>query len=149
PAAIALLALDLSGDPAIHAAGKLDLTGIRYLPARDELVAGSFDQYVRVWKVGQSSPIAKLEGTGPLFALDVDARSHWIVAIGGVSPAIWSATSYASPGVLEGHTDLVISGGFVAHGLVVTASRDKTARIWDLDHMRAVAIIPGAEAVAI
>src|SRR5262249_61153250 len=57
---------------------------------------------------------------------------------------IWDAATGQSIAELKGHTDFVTSAVFSADGsLVLTASEDKTARVWDTELGAEVLALPG------
>ncbi len=128
-------------------AGKRYVTGIALDARRDRLLASSQDQYVRIWDLKTGTLTAKLEGTGALFGVRLSSDGKLIVAVGGSSPTVWDAENLSRVGSLEGHSDQVVRGSFLGDRLFVTASRDDTARLWDLATLRPLLIFGGADAV--
>jgi len=141
---------DLSGSPRVYRSGsEQSLTGIVRDKPRHRILASGFEPYVWIWNEDGPDAIAKLEATGPLWNVLQSADDQSIIAIGGVTPSLWTTTSLEPLGLLDGHTDLAVGGCLTASGLLITVSRDKTARVWDVEKRRALMTIPGAQSVAI
>ena len=96
------------------------------------LVSWSDDGTVRVWDV-ESGRCVQTIPAGTEGALATDGR--WVVSHGkGHSLHLWDLISEKCDGVLEGHTDTVISSFVSANGRwVVSGSMDRTLRLWELD----------------
>jgi WD40 repeat protein/serine/threonine protein kinase len=103
------------------------------------LISSGNDNTVRVWDVADRTPLKTLRGHGgrvPACALAPDS----IFILSGSHDhraMLWSLERYEElrvfrSRVLSGHRDAVLGAGFSSDGKrIVSASRDRTARIWD------------------
>ena len=85
--------------------------------------------------------------TPPTRWIILSPDGRFLIGIGAVSLPVWDAASLRRVSVLEGHTNMVSSAGFIAGGLLVTASVDSSARVWDLDTFHALEIADDATLV--
>ena len=76
-----------------------------------------------------------------------------LVVVGGRTARIWNVTNAESPqlvAALAGHRDEINTAVFSRDGrFVVTASNDRTARIWESGSGRLVAVLPGHPAAVL
>jgi WD40 repeat protein len=123
------------------------VTSVAFSPEGTRIVTGSFDNTARVWDAASGAQVAVLKGhkspvnpaafspdgtrvvtaSGPVMNLGVEADFPDNTA------RVWDAASGAQLALLMGHQYPVTSAAFSPDGThVVTASDDKTARIWNI-----------------
>ncbi len=106
------------------------------------------DQRLRAWSAADGAPIGNTDAAD-LGGIILSPDGRFLIGIGAVSLPVWDAASLRRVSVLEGHTNMVSSAGFIAGGLLVTASVDSSARVWDLDTFHALEIADDATLVGI
>ena len=126
------LALD-SGDLPERAAQVSDLA---FDPTGPRLTATSLDAFARTWELitGKPENAWHSDGTGPLYSVAAapDGRT---VALGGSDGNVWlhHPAVHRSPIVLSGHKHPIVGLAFSRAGdVLVSASGDRTARIWNM-----------------
>jgi eukaryotic-like serine/threonine-protein kinase len=103
--------------------------------ADDSLVAtGGWDRSVRVWSSDSGKPLGKLEGhTADVWAVDFAPSGHVLASVGEDHDVrLWDASQMKELPLLEGHTGTIYALGFSKNGLLATAGRDGTVRLWDV-----------------
>ncbi len=125
------------------------LSAVAFDPAHHRVLASALDQRVWVWDDRSGALITKLEASGVLVGLEMSPDGRFIVGIGGTSPTVWDRETLAVLGTLDGHTDVVGQGGFLSDGLLVTASRDDSARVWDVAMRHSLLVLQGAHELAL
>jgi len=103
------------------------------------ILTASHDQWVRIWDRHQGTTVAALQGPSRGLswirrAIYNPAEDRLLATFGGSTAYVWNLDKHdaLAPVVLEGHTDVVKFAAFNARGdRVVTASLDKTARVWN------------------
>lgn len=99
------------------------------------LVVGTSDGTARILALGRRGPIGppvELDGSGrdsPVERVAFDATGLVLTA-GGKTASVWR-TDGARLAELRGHTAAVLDAAFAPNGVVVTASADGTARVWE------------------
>ena len=149
PAAVIIQGITGAARRQVLVAGQQPLTGLELDPGRHRIMASGFDQYVWTWDDRDGALVDKLEGTGPLWGVRASADGALLVAVGGLSPTVWDATTRTKLGTLDGHSNLVVGGGFIADRIFVTVSRDGSARVWDLTTFHPLITFRGAQGVVI
>jgi WD40 repeat protein len=122
--------------------------GLRVLTAAN-------DKTVRIWDWEKGTTLAGLEGPSATFgwisrAYFSPAEDRLIATFGGSSAYIWDFAKYEAlaPVVLQGHANIVKFAEFNVTGdQVVTASLDKTARVWNLSNSQQVLQLEHAQPV--
>ncbi|KAK9367363.1 WD40-repeat-containing domain protein [Lipomyces kononenkoae] len=98
----------------------------------DLLVSGSYDTFVRVWKLSTGECLFRLAGHGAkVYSVVIDSkRSRCISGSMDWLVKVWSLETGSCLFTLEGHTSLV---GLLDlnHTALVSAAADSTLRIWD------------------
>ncbi|KAI9846235.1 MAG: SCF ubiquitin ligase complex subunit cdc4 [Sclerophora amabilis] len=98
----------------------------------DTLVSGSYDSFVRVWKISTGETLHRLQGhTSKVYSVVLDhQRNRCISGSMDTQVKVWSLDTGAVLYNLEGHTSLV---GLLdlSHDRLVSAAADSTLRIWD------------------
>ena len=98
----------------------------------DTLVSGSYDSYVRVWKISTGETVHRLAGhTQKVYSVVLDHKRNRCIS-GSMDNLVkvWSLDTGAVLYNLEGHTSLV---GLLdlSDNRLVSAAADSTLRIWD------------------
>ena len=146
PSEVVVQTLGASPARQTYRAGLSPMSEVALDARHHRVIASSYDHQAWMWDEGSRDPIEKLEGTGPLFGARVSADDAVYVAIGGNSPTVWSAETQSRIGLLKGHADLVVSGGFIGDRIFVTAGLDGVARVWDLATLNPLMTFGGARA---
>ncbi|MCX5746915.1 MAG: WD40 repeat domain-containing protein, partial [Proteobacteria bacterium] len=136
---------DLSGAQARHVyqAGLPGISSVVVDDAHHQVIASTFDHKAWVWDDRTTQLVTKLEGTGPLFGGRLSADHQLFVAVGGVSPTVWTQEPRALQGELVGHSDRVVAGSFIDDRLFITAGLDGVARVWDMTRLRPLLLFGG------
>ncbi|GAB6042390.1 nSTAND1 domain-containing NTPase [Endothiovibrio diazotrophicus] len=99
-----------------------------------QLVSGGYGGEVGVWELGsgEERALPRLH-TGPVRAVAASDEDH-LIATGGADKRIvlWDADSGRPVRVLRDHGNDVMGLRFVPGGRLLSASRDKTLRSWDV-----------------
>lgn len=102
---------------------------------------------VRVWTVKDrdlSGPLVIQDAQQHGSARIVFNRAGQLLAYGDRSPRLFDSTTGEAIRAFDGHRDWVVDARFTADGQrAVTASRDGTARLWDVPSGRALAVLQG------
>ncbi|KAK6332716.1 SCF ubiquitin ligase complex subunit cdc4 [Orbilia brochopaga] len=98
----------------------------------DTLVSGSYDNYVRVWKISTGECVHRLAGhTAKVYSVVLDHKRNRCIS-GSMDSCVkvWSLDNGGLLYTLEGHTSLV---GLLdlSHDYLVSAAADASLRIWD------------------
>jgi WD40 repeat protein len=97
----------------------------------------------RLWDAATGELVGKVEGYGGYVAFSPDSRN--VVVTGGQTPFIWSPET-GEQRHLKGHDGTLWAAAFSPDGrYVVTASADRTARVWNTTTAREVAVLKGHE----
>ncbi|EPS41939.1 hypothetical protein H072_4109 [Dactylellina haptotyla CBS 200.50] len=98
----------------------------------DTLVSGSYDNFVRVWKISTGECVHRLAGhTAKVYSVVLDHKRNRCIS-GSMDSCVkvWNLDNGALLYTLEGHTSLV---GLLdlSHDYLVSAAADASLRIWD------------------
>ena len=123
--------------------------------ADGQVITGSRDATVRVWKVDSESA----DGASATCTHTLSGHTHFVGAVGITAAGealsgsndkhiiIWNTEAAAPAHVLQGHTEPVTCVRVSpSSGQLFSASWDKTARVWDLGSASCVAVLKGHEA---
>jgi WD40 repeat protein len=114
-----------------------------FSPDSKLVATASADGRVRIWKVESGRPIATLPGRSPVEHVAFD-RSRDLLATAGRDHVVrlWSTHSWQPGRILRGHRGRVVALSFSHDGnLLLTGSKDATARVWNVDTGRVVSLI--------
>jgi WD40 repeat protein len=107
--------------------------------ADDALVAtGGWGGSVRIWDSASGKPLGKLDGhTSDVWAVDFAPTGHVLASVGEDRDIrLWDARELKELPILEGHTGTIYAMAFSKDGLLATAGRDGTARLWNVSTKR-------------
>lgn len=111
-----------------------EVTDVSFSPDGASIVTAGWDQTAIVWDAASGKPKHRLDDLrAPLNSACYSPDGQLIVAAGTDNSAmVWDAATGAELAILGGHDDSLTSAAFspVDPGLILTASRDQTARIW-------------------
>lgn len=124
-----------------------ELQTVVFSPGTDELLTVSNEGQIAVWGANSLTktnprPKLKLGKQSMRWMAVMSPDGKWIAALDGNKVELWNRdTQQANPRELKGHEGLIVSLQFSRDSKwLLTASKDRTARIWPVD-------TPGAENV--
>ena len=109
------------------------ITSVAFCPSEDCIVTTATDGVVRIWDIKTSDTRYENSHSAPGTKVVVDpARRNSAVTVGRDGTIdVWDLETGAKVLVLKGHVNAIFDASFSSTGeYLVTASRDKTARIW-------------------
>uniref|UniRef100_A0ABM5FVS9 Protein Atg16l2 isoform X1 n=1 Tax=Pogona vitticeps TaxID=103695 RepID=A0ABM5FVS9_9SAUR len=114
-----------------------EVNAIRFSPNTSLLATGGTDRLIRLWNVvgGRLESLETLEGAnGSLTSIDFDPSGcHVLAATHNNAVQLWKIGECRFKEILTGHTDKVTAARFRStRHQVVTGSRDRTVKEWDL-----------------
>ena len=133
---------------------------VLFTPDGKRLISVSNDKTIRIWDVQSGEPVRTLRGQmgegdeGKLYAGALSPDGRWL-AVGGMladNPHDGSAIRLmdlqgpadAPVRLLQGHTNVVLSLAFSPDGgRLLSGSGDNTARLWDVESGKALAVLRG------
>ncbi len=139
-------------DPArrrVLAANKPGLASVSFDRRHHRILGAGIDQYVWIWDDRTGELVQKLEASGPLSGLAISPDGSLFVALGGLTPVVWKTDTFERVGELDGHTESVIAGGFIADHLLVTSGRDGAARVWDMATLHPLEVMQNVSEIAV
>ncbi len=124
--------VDGSGEPVILRGHRELVWSAAFDATGTRVVTWSEDRTVRVWNVDGSGQPLVLQGETAVF--NATGTKIVTVTIEDGTARVWNVDGAGEPVVLRGHEDLLWSAAFNAAGdKIVTASLDRTARVWSSD----------------
>lgn len=128
---------------------------IAFAPDGKLLLSGSHDNSLRLWDLQQTVEVKALRGHGSRVEAVALNPTGKLAASGSQdgSVRVWDINGYAESRTigsrtLTGHADAVLAARFAADGRVLTASRDRTAKLWDHSGVELVRFEQGHEFLA-
>ncbi|NUM35925.1 MAG: protein kinase [Candidatus Brocadiae bacterium] len=109
------------------------------------VLVGGADEYIKLWEIESGVCKNTLRGhkEGTL-QIAISHDGHFAVSIGRDSVAlVWDLITGECVGRLEGHVRDITSLSLTGSGYLITASIDKTLRIWDLGSLSCRKILRG------
>ncbi|KAG5981944.1 hypothetical protein E4U55_002478 [Claviceps digitariae] len=103
----------------------------------DTLVSGSYDSFVRVWKISTGESLHKLEGhTQKVYSVVLDHKRNRCIS-GSMDSLvkIWDLATGSCLHTLQGHT-LLVGLLDLQDERLVSAAADSTLRVWDPENGR-------------
>jgi WD40 repeat protein len=97
------------------------------------LLTASADGTACIWDALTGALVRELRGhTGPVTYASFSADGRQVVTAGADKTArLWDAATGELKKTLKGHEDTVIYAAYTPAGLIITASKDSTVRIWN------------------
>jgi WD40 repeat protein/pimeloyl-ACP methyl ester carboxylesterase len=115
-----------------------------FLPGGEHILTSGTDRVSRVWSMRTSQLITTLTATGQVIDLAAfSADSEKIVTGGDNTAHVWNSATGERLTSLRGHTAPIDHAEFSPDGrLILTASKDHTARLWESANGRLVMSLP-------
>ena len=113
---------------------KDELTSCAVTPDGKTVISTAIDATVRLWDLASRRCIDTLDNDGrwaTTCTVTPDGR-HLVVGSDNGAITIWDLASHRRIGALAGHSDYVTACLATSLGQLVSASRDKTVRVWEL-----------------
>jgi WD40 repeat protein/serine/threonine protein kinase len=131
--------------------GGAPIDSVAYSSDGAKFVTGGWNHAAQIWESGTGKLLRTIPCGGQYVHAVAFSSDGRYVATGGNNPAayvrIWDAANgeeVKRPDGLSGHTDAVLSVAFSADGKkLLTASFDKTARLWDVETGRELHVFRG------
>jgi WD40 repeat protein len=133
----------LGGLYAKQGVAHLDLVqSLAFSPDGQLLASGGFRE-VKLWRRPSEVPHAPLEGQAPIRSIAVSPDGKWAAFGEAAGPIkLWDLSTRKDPRTLAGHGASVTGLAFLADGSkLVSASEDKTLRLWNVADGAALAQI--------
>ncbi|CDO72551.1 hypothetical protein BN946_scf184983.g34 [Trametes cinnabarina] len=122
---------------------------VSFSPTGKEVLSGSDDVTVKLWDVMTETCLATLQKHSQLIRSVAWSPDGALAASGSFDKTVvlWRVTSDEEPAVLLGHEDHVNHVVFAADGILLSASEDKTSRIWDIHGKTAIRVLRHSSSV--
>lgn len=128
---------------------------VAFGPAGQTLLSGSHDNTLRLWNLGEAVELKALRGHGSRVESVALGPEGKFAASGSQDGTlrVWDVDGYVESQTLgsktlAGHADAVLAARFAADGRVLTASRDRTAKLWDAEGNELAKFAQGHEYLA-
>jgi WD40 repeat protein len=120
-----------------------------YSPDGAHIVTTSDDKSARIWDARTGASLAVLTGPAEVLSAAYSPNGRRLVAgFGNLTFGVWDTHTGTLGAVRSGHHDSVSSAVFSPDGTkILTASVDKTARIWDSSTLAPFIVLPHSDFV--
>ncbi|KAF8837725.1 WD40 repeat-like protein [Paxillus ammoniavirescens] len=107
------------------------ITSVVFLPDAKQVLSGSRDSSIRIWRVEDGEQVGTVMEGGPVYAVAVSSDGQWIATAWEKTINIWNATTHEKVVEMKGHTSWVASLAFSPDSArVASGSDDKTVIVW-------------------
>lgn len=107
--------------------------GCAFAPVGDWFIVSCEDGNLYAYRSGESAPFLTIDLGHGVFRCDVSSDGQWIVAFNKDHELVlYDAATGEKRRIAIGHSDQVWGAIFSSNDLLVTASLDKTAKLWDM-----------------
>jgi WD40 repeat protein/serine/threonine protein kinase len=110
---------------------------LAFSPDDRRMVTGGEKNTAKIWDVETGQELKTLEGHGgDIYAVAFSPDGRWVAAGGeGSTVRVWDSHTGDLVRSFRGHTGLVSSLAFSADGRLISGSRDKTVKVWDVSRL--------------
>jgi WD40 repeat protein/serine/threonine protein kinase len=110
---------------------------LAFSPDGRRLVTGGERHTAKIWDVETGKELKTLEGHGgDIHAVAFSPNGLWVAAGGeGSTVRVWDSRTGNLVRSFRGHTGLVSSLAFSTDGRLVSGSRDRTVKVWDVSRL--------------
>jgi len=132
-----------TGERLFDLTGHLDtIRDLAFCPDAKSLITVSRDGTAKQWSAETGQEMASYDHGEPLESLDVAPGGRFLATRSVRSVMLWDLDTGDKGPALEGHSDVLTEARFAPDGrCMVTASLDKTFKVWDVEALFARACI--------
>ncbi|CDO72559.1 hypothetical protein BN946_scf184983.g42 [Trametes cinnabarina] len=125
------------------------ICSVSFSPTAKEFLSGSGDTTVKLWDVATATCLATWQKHSEAVSSVAWSLDGALAASGSVDKTVvlWHVTTGEEPLVLLGHEDQVNHVGFAAEGILLSASDDKTCRVWDASSNKPIRVLRHSSSV--
>lgn len=120
------------------------LSSATFSPDGRYVVTGGVEGIVRVWDWRTGAKVAERVLDAPVTSVEFDPSGRFVAIAGADTAQVWEWGVDRRLRLFRGHRDWVLDAAFSRDGAhLVTASMDKTVRVWDTSTARLLRTITG------